>query len=128
MSKSLDAYYQETGRAGRDGKDSDCVLLYRGQDASRLTSLIYGDVDGVSKRKPYYTIVGNTDQGDAVQEMLRFAQDLKTCRKVAFAKVNIFAVARLMLTGDSTSPQVVISRPRLGTTPTPLVRLDLDLL
>lgn len=51
MSKSLDGYYQETGRAGRDGKDSDCVLFYRGQDASRLSSLIYGDVDGSSKRE-----------------------------------------------------------------------------
>ena len=50
MSKSLEGYYQETGRAGRDGKDSDCVLLYRGQDASRLSSMIYGDVDGTSKR------------------------------------------------------------------------------
>ncbi|KAK8846868.1 hypothetical protein IAR55_005958 [Kwoniella newhampshirensis] len=70
MSKSLEGYYQETGRAGRDGKDSDCVLFYRGQDAARLSSLIYGDVDGTSK----------------LQEMLRFAQDLKTCRKVAFAR------------------------------------------
>ncbi len=51
MSKSLDGYYQETGRAGRDGKDSDCVLFYRGQDVSRLSSLIYGDVDGSSKRE-----------------------------------------------------------------------------
>ena len=86
MSKSLDGYYQETGRAGRDGKDSDCVLFYRGQDASRLTSLIYGDVDGTSKRESseqvMYLIL-------AVQEMLRFAQDLKTCRKVAFAKVSL---------------------------------------
>ncbi|KAK4686598.1 hypothetical protein P7C73_g3531, partial [Tremellales sp. Uapishka_1] len=70
MSKSLEGYYQETGRAGRDGKDSDCVLFYRGQDASRLSSLVYSDVDGSSK----------------LQEMLRFAQDLRTCRKVAFAK------------------------------------------
>lgn len=51
MSKSLDGYYQETGRAGRDGKDSDCVLFYRGQDASRLSSLILGDMEGTSKCK-----------------------------------------------------------------------------
>jgi hypothetical protein len=50
MSKSLDGYYQETGRAGRDGKQSDCILFYRGQDASRLSSLIYSDTDGTAKR------------------------------------------------------------------------------
>ncbi|WVN90067.1 uncharacterized protein L203_105302 [Cryptococcus depauperatus CBS 7841] len=70
MSKTLEGYYQETGRAGRDGKTSDCVLFYRGQDCTRLASLVFADVDGLTKLK----------------EMLRFAQDLTTCRKVAFAK------------------------------------------
>src|SRR4029078_7148163 len=40
MPKSIKHYQQETGRAGRDGLEAECVLLYSAADVMRWESLI----------------------------------------------------------------------------------------
>ncbi len=53
MPKTIEHYQQETGRAGRDGLPSECVLLHSGQDFLSLKAIIEKSADEAQAAPEY---------------------------------------------------------------------------
>jgi len=77
MPKSIEAYYQEAGRAGRDGSEADCILLYNTGDIQVARFMIQNGSDNEDLDPRQKAIIQKQDEA-RLEAMVNYCKT-KTC-------------------------------------------------
>ena len=81
MPKSLEAYYQEAGRAGRDGEGAECILLYAPGDVTTARFLIDHSADGNEDMEPKTLALLREQDSRRLSAMVNYCRTTGCLRK-----------------------------------------------